>query len=170
MKRFMDDIESWRLQQENISNPFPYVFPQMPPRFRWCRCFTQALFVVQWGTVLVQCLGFILIIPLAFFLSADVLRVMADLLFLLMPLSFLARWLRHTARFFWRCPCCGQPFPYYAPDGKHEEMREKDCYATLQQMRIGYVKTKPCPLVIPSICPGCKRKFFEMVEGPTKDK
>ena len=53
-------------------------------------------------------------------------------------------------------------FPYYAPDGRHEEMRNKECCYTLRQMRIGYVKTKLCPLVIPSECPACRRKFFEM--------
>ena len=49
MKRHMDDIANWRLQQENTSKPFPYVFPQMPPRFRRCCAFAKAVFLIQWG-------------------------------------------------------------------------------------------------------------------------
>jgi len=33
MKRPTDDITNRRLQQENVSKPFSYVFPQMPPGF-----------------------------------------------------------------------------------------------------------------------------------------
>lgn len=61
---------------------------------------------------------------------------------------------------FWHCPFCRQPLPYYAPDGKHEEMREQECCHTLRHLRIGYVKTKLCPLVLPSECPWFRRKFF----------
>ena len=39
MKKATDDIANWRLQHENMSKPFPCVFPQMPPRFRRCRRF-----------------------------------------------------------------------------------------------------------------------------------
>lgn len=49
MKRHMDDIANWRLQQENTSKPFSYVFPQMPPRFRRCCAFAKAVFLIQWG-------------------------------------------------------------------------------------------------------------------------
>lgn len=84
---------------------------------------------------------------------------------MLLPLAFLARWLRHTAKLFWHCPCYGQSFPYYASKGRHEEMWEKECYYTLQQMRIRYVKTKRCPLVIPSECPACRQKFFKMEQS-----
>ena len=48
-----------------------------------------------------------------------------------------------------------------SPDGRHEEMRNKECCYTLRQMRIGYVKTKLCPLVIPSESPACRQKFFK---------
>ena len=36
---------------------------------------------------------------------------------------------------------------------------------TLRQMRIGYVKTKLCPLLIPSECPACRQKFFKMEQS-----
>ena len=80
-------------------------------------------------------------------------------------LWFFIRLLRKTAKLFWRCPCCRQPFPYYAPDGRVDALREKDCYASLRHLRIPYVKTKLCPLVIPSECPSCRRKFFEMEQN-----
>lgn len=49
MRKPTDDIANWRLQQENTSKPFPYVFPQMPPRFRRCCAFAKAVFLIQWG-------------------------------------------------------------------------------------------------------------------------
>lgn len=55
MKRPTDDIANWRLQQENTSKPFPYVFPQMPPRFRRCCAFAKAVFLIQWGCFAVSC-------------------------------------------------------------------------------------------------------------------
>lgn len=59
MKRTTDDMVAWRLQQENLSKPFPYAFPQMPPRFRRCRAFTRALFLLEWGCVCVLILSVI---------------------------------------------------------------------------------------------------------------
>ena len=49
MKRNSDDFADWRIQQENLAKPFPYVFPQMPPRFRWCCAFAKVMFLIQWG-------------------------------------------------------------------------------------------------------------------------
>ena len=49
MRKPTDDIANWRLQQENTSKPFPYVFPQMPPRFRRCCALAKAVFLIQWG-------------------------------------------------------------------------------------------------------------------------
>ena len=174
MRRKEDDFAAYRQQQNNRAAPFSYIYPQMPPRFRWCRRFAQALFLIEWG-------GFVALVLSNF--PAGVVALlwgkkallegvgaMAFLLsmvsFVLLPLAFLARWLRHTAKLFWHCPCCGQPFPYYAPDGRHEEMRNRECCYTLRQMRIGYVKTKLCPLVIPSECPACRQKFFKMENIP----
>ena len=55
MRKPTDDIANWRLQQENTSKPFPYVFPQMPPRFRRCCAFAKAVFLIQWGCFAASC-------------------------------------------------------------------------------------------------------------------
>ena len=171
MRREDDDFTVWRRQQENRVAPSPYVYPQMPPQFRWRRRFAQTLFLLEWGILLALIVGLLLegVVILLRGIETPVgdrEALAVGLMFLvLLPLWFLIRWLRRTPRWFWRCPCCEQPFPYYAPDGRHEEMREKECYYTLQQMRIGYVKTKFCPLVIPSECPACRRKFFQVNRG-----
>ena len=34
MRREEDDFTAWRSQKENQASPFPYVYPDMPPRFR----------------------------------------------------------------------------------------------------------------------------------------
>ena len=166
MRREEDDFTVWRQQQENRSTLPPYVYPDMPPRFRLCRRFTRALFLLEWASLLALIAGLLLEGTAILFRGIE--TPMGDrealaaglMLLVLLPLYFLTRWLRHTPGLFWHCPFCRQPFPYYAPDGKREEMREKECYHTLRYLRIEYVKAKLCPLVIPSECPACRRKFF----------
>ena len=64
MRKPTDDIANWRLQQENTSKPFPYVFPQMPPRFRRCCAFAKAVFLIQWGCFAASCVcSMVLFIP-----------------------------------------------------------------------------------------------------------
>ena len=174
MKRTTDEIVNWRLQQENTSKPFPYVFPQMPPRFRRCCAFARAVSLIQWGCFAVFCLGsMVLFVPVIIsgkdvelgavtyyhpFLALLVLAAAISLLF-----SFLAVLLGFTPKLFWRCPCCGHPFPYYVPT-RGDNLKEKDCLMSIEGLHIKYAKLKFCPLIIPSICPECKCKFFEMAD------
>ena len=126
MKRPIDDIANWQLQQENTSKPFPYIFPQMPPRFqRWC-VFAKVVFLIQRGCFAVFCLGsMMLLVPVIIFGKDLKLSVMTDnhpfLALLVMAtavsllLFFLAVPFGFTPKLFWRCPCCRHPFPYYVP-------------------------------------------------------
>ncbi len=180
MKRPMDNIANWRLQQENTSKPFPYVFPQMPPRFRRCCAFAKAVFLIQWGCFAVFCLGsMVLFVPVIIFGRDVELRVMTDnhpflaVLVLLtaisLLLSFLAVPFGFTPKLFWRCPCCGHSFPYYVPT-RGDNLREKECLMAIEGLHIKYVKQKFCPLIIPSVCPECRCQFFEMAdEFPVRD-
>ncbi len=79
MKRPIDDIANWQLQQENTSKPFPYIFPQMPPRFqRWC-VFAKVVFLIQRGCFAVFCLGsMMLLVPVIIFGKDLKLSVMTD--------------------------------------------------------------------------------------------
>lgn len=171
MRREQDDFTVWKRQQENRATPASFVYPQMPPRFRRCRRFAQALFVVEWGLLLTMFAGLLLGGAVMLFRGIEAswgdLEALITFLMCFVPLllRFFIRLLRKTAKLFWRCPCCRQPFPYYAPDGRVDALREKDCYASLRHLRIPYVKTKLCPLVIPSECPSCRRKFFEMEQN-----
>ena len=156
MRREEDDFAAYRQQQKNQTAPFSYIY-----LIEWggfvalvLSNFPACVVALLWGKeALLEGVG-----AIAFLLSM--------VSFVLLPLAFLARWLRHTAKFFWHCPCCGQSFPYYASKGRHEEMWNRECYYTIRQMRIGYVKTKLCPLVIPSECPACRQKFFKMENIP----
>lgn len=69
-----------------------------------------------------------------------------------------------TPKLFWRCPCCGHPFPYYVPI-RRNNLKEKECLRNIEGRHIKYVKLKFCPLIIPSVCPECKCKFFEMADN-----
>ena len=174
MKRPMDDITNWRLQQENTSKPFPYVFPQMPPRFRRCCAFAKAVFLIQWGCFAVFCLdSMVLLVSVLVFGKDAELSVMIEnhpfLTFLILVtaisflLSFLAVPFGFTPKLFWRCSCCGNPFPYYIPT-RGDNLKEKDCLMAIEGLHIKYVKLKFCPLIIPSVCPECRCKFFEMAD------
>ena len=178
MKRAADDFSSWRLQQENMSKPFPYLFPQMPPRFRRCCAFMKAVFLIQWGCFATFCTcSIVLFVPvviggknmemgamieskpfLAFFIVAA--AVSLPIFFAAIPFGF-------TPKAFWRCPCCGQPFPYYAPT-RGDSLKRKECLQTMKEHHIKYAKVRFCPLILPSVCPECKCKFFEMTgDEPT---
>ena len=172
MKKVTDDFLSWQVQQENISKPFPYVFPQMPPRFRRCCTFMKTIFLMQGVCFAVFCIcGMMLFIPtviwnknmeisaiienkpfLAFFIVAVALSL---------PIFFVAVLFGFTPKLFWRCPCCRHPFPYYVPT-RGDNLKEKECLLTIKGQHIKYAKLKFCPLIIPSVCPECKCKFFEM--------
>ncbi len=134
--------------EDDIASPFPYVFPQMPPRFRRCRFLIQTLFWMEWLSYLtIYFTGLIAVLGMLF-------------------LGFFCRWMRHTPRFFWHCPCCGSPFPYYAPPLLRgmDDLKEADRLHFMESKRIRYVKTSTCPLIIPSVCPECKCRFFDMAD------
>ena len=174
MKKNGDDIANWRLQQENKSKPFPYVFPQMPPRFRRCCAFAGAVLLIRWGCFAVMCIcGMVLFIPvviwgrnmemsamienepfLAFFIAAYAMSLL--IFFAAVPLGF-------TPRLFWRCPCCGHPFPYYVPT-RGDNLKEKECLLDIKGQHIRYAKLKFCPLILPYVCPECKCRFFDMAD------
>lgn len=169
-----DDTAAWRLQQKNTSEPFPYIYPQMPPRFRHCRFFIQTLFLTEWGCIWMFVVGGSVAFALLLFRGGE--AILEDsIAFLLiaapfvvfLPLSFFCRWLRNAPKFFWRCSCCGHAFPYYAPPLLRgmDELKEADCLYSIERQRIKYVKTKFCPLIIPSVCPECKCKFFDMTDN-----
>ena len=142
----------------------------MPPRFRRRSGLAGTLYLMEWGCTWTLVAGFIAAIAAALFRGVDALgegrpALLTGLLFfVLLPLRFLCRWLRNAPKFFWHCPCCGLPFPYYAPPllRGSDELKEADCLYSMEHLRIRYVKTRFCPLVVPSVCPECKRKFFDI--------
>ncbi len=174
MKRATDDFSNWRLQQENMSKPFPYVFPQMPPRFRRCCAFMKTVFLIQWGCFAAFCVcGMVLFIPVVIWGKNTEMSAMIEnmpfLSFFIvaatisLPISFAAIPFGFAPKLFWRCPCCGHPFPYYVPT-RGDNLKEKECLLTIKGQHIKYAKLKHCPLIIPSVCPACRCKFFEMAD------
>ena len=174
MKKETDDIARWRLQHKNMSKSFPYVFPKMPPRFRRCCAFMRTVFLIQWGCFALFCIcSMVLFIPvaildkniewsamienkpfLAFFIVAAAISLLIS--FAAIPFGF-------TPKFFWRCPCCGHPFPYYVPT-RGDNLKEKECLLDIKGQHIRYAKLKFCPLILPSVCPECKCRFFDMAD------
>ena len=87
-----------------------------------------------------------------------IVTIVISLLFSLLtaPLGF-------TPGLFWRCPCCGHPFPYYAPT-RGDNLKEKECLLSMEGQHIKYAKLKFCPLIIPSVCSEYKCKFFDVAD------
>lgn len=167
MKRIEDDFAEWRLQQENQSKPFPYIFPQMPPRFRRCCRLLTGLCFLEKGCIALNILSILVeFLLMCFHLDGTtVSRALCAVILGSILLMFVCMLLRHTPKFFWRCPNCGKHFPYYAPPLRgQDERKESDCVFEMKHLRIRYVKAKFCPLVVPSACPECRAKFFEMTD------
>lgn len=168
MKKTTDDMAVWRLRQENMSKPFPYVFPHMPPRFVCCCGLIRALFLIEWGCMFALVLSGAAAGTAALFgeteapLQGRTALLMGVVIFAPVSLGILCRCLRNTPKFFWHCPCCGQPFPYYAPPFPRgmDVLKESGCLEQMEHLRIPYVKTRFCPLIVPSMCPECRCRFF----------
>lgn len=92
---------------------------------------------------------------LAFFIAAAAVSL---------PIAFVAVPLGFTPKLFWRCPCCGHPSPYYV-SARGDNLKEKECLLTMKWRHIKYAKLIFYPLIIPSVCPECKHKFFEMEQS-----
>ena len=103
MKAWRDDVSDWRLRQENLAEPFPYVYPQMPSRFRRCRAFAGGLFLLEWGAVLTLVLGgaagggVMLLRGEAALLEGWAAVCMVLVFFAALPLYFLSRLLRNSS-------------------------------------------------------------------------
>lgn len=167
-----NDFEAWRELRENETKPFPYVYPQMAPRFRYCCIWLRALFLLEWcGISLMILAGTVGCVLLVVEPQAGQLFDLVGTAFVAgLVLFLICRLLRHSPRFFWHCPCCGTAFPYYAPSHYSDVLKESDCLHKMEHLRIPYIRLKFCPLVVPSVCPECRAKFFEMTDDPHKEK
>lgn len=165
MKRITDDLAAWTARQVHNTVPFPYTFPQIPPFFRHRCLFFKALTLLERGCMillmlLISVTGIRMLIKIEISHRAE----QNTLFFMVLSLALwgLFRLLRHTPKQFWHCPHCKTPFPYYAPPLRGtDELKEFDCLQELERLHIPYFRPKCCPLVIPSICPVCKAKFFK---------
>lgn len=164
MKHIEEDLAMWRSQQKNQAKSVPYEFPKMPPRFRVCCTFTKILFLFERGGIILLFLG-ILTVCLLGWLKLDE-RILSCLSWVVLAspcLWMLCKLLRRTSKFFWHCPQCGTPFPYYAPPLRgQDELKEADCFYEMERLQIRWVQPRFCPLVVPSVCPVCRAKFFEL--------
>lgn len=166
MKAANDDFEVWREQQEREKKPFPYVFPQMPPRFQHCCKWFKVLFLLEWSCIILWIFAGVVgcVLMLMKSQAADLVDLIGSFFVALLLLWLVCRMLRHTPKFFWHCPCCKRPFSYYAPSHYSDVLKELKCLQEMEHLHIPYTQQKFCPLVVPSICPMCKTKFFKMPE------
>ena len=160
MKRETDDLVEWSRGRANRAEPYPYVFPQMPPRFRRCCGLMRALLLLEYGSAALFAVSCLVAVPYVHREAPP--PVLSAVVLLSVPLAMLFWFLQRIPRFFWRCRCCGQPFPYYAPTRGGDGWKNKDCLNKLNFKHIPYYRPRLCPLAVPSSCPECGKKFFEM--------
>lgn len=145
---------------------FPMFSPRCRPPFRHGCRWLKVLFLLERGCMTLFMFTVIVVSILMLIKS----EIQYGFCFIIVIVVTMLLWwvcllLRHTPKFFWHCPCCGKGFPYYAPPIRgSDELKESDCIQEMEHLRIAYVKPKFCPLVIPSICPECRAKFFVLAD------
>ena len=50
MKYKTDDFTDWHICQAHLREPFPYRYPDLPPRFRLCRTVSRGIFLLQYAS------------------------------------------------------------------------------------------------------------------------
>lgn len=160
----MDDFTVWRIRKDHLKEPFPYVFPDLPPRFRRLRALSRGVFLMQLGSSVVAIAGLLLSGIFFFGRETEPPAFLEATVFCSIFLAFLFTLLRFLPGIFWRCPCCKTKFPYYVPARYSDALRGKACISALEVQRIFFFKPRCCPLIFPSVCPVCKRKFFQKTD------
>lgn len=166
MKYKTDDFTDWHICQAHLREPFPYRYPDLPPRFRLCRAVSRGIFLLQYGSEAALFAGLLAGGVFLYVLRRETSPPLLGVVVLLSVfLAFLFTALRFLPRVFWHCPCCKTRFPYYRPARGPDFLEEKDCLLAMDHLRIPHHKFRCCPLVFPSVCPECKQKFFQKDAG-----
>lgn len=163
MKRKDDDFQEWCIQREHRAEPYPCPYPGTPPRLRWRVRAGRGLYVLWLGSWLLW-LGSLLASSPFMVLGWNLPPAPLAVLGLIGPfVCLLCSLLRRTPRLFWRCPWCGQPFPYYTP-GRGDTLKNRACLHRLDDLHMFHHKPRLCPLVVPSECPQCRKKYYRPPE------
>lgn len=169
MSKPTDDMREWAAQRNNRAQPFPYTYPQMPPQFRRCKCISKFLLLAEYVADVIAMLSLLAVGVLHWLFGGSITDgavVVCALLFMLtFPLWFLFRLLRCTPRLYWHCPGCKEKFPYYKPVRYRDVLVHEECLREMKFLHIPYVQPKLCPLIIPSECPYCRKKFWAQEKG-----
>lgn len=157
----MDDgneyLRKWRIQKKNEAQDFVYTFPKLPAFFRVQRAVNRGLILLERLSEAVCILGLIV-----FGISLDLFDIDQPFLETIISLSIfmaiICIILRVIQGFTWRCPYCGKGFPYYGV-GRARELKRVEVF---QQMKClgGYDELRFCSLILPGVCPNCKKKFY----------
>lgn len=155
-----DDMQDWRIQKSHEAEPYPCRYPALLPCLSRRRTAMRTLQILQ-NTLCAA--WFLSLFSCAFFLKLEHPPALLTLLVLGLPIPLLiCLVLRFLPELFWHCPVCKQPFPYYIPGRglPRDRIRHKDCLEEILNQHIPYDKPKFCPLIVPSECPQCHKKFY----------
>lgn len=159
-----DTPELYRLRQQNLLEPCPWVFPKLSPAIRPAAARNRRVFLLQWGSFGVSLAGIFAAWATNRFTGGSSSLAAGAAALLLLPVSFLCRLLRRILR--WRCPCCGTDFPREVPDGRSFRLEGAELLAELRLRRIPWRKLAGSPLYLPASCPFCGKKFFVTEDEP----
>lgn len=162
----MDDgneyLRKWRIQKKNEAQDFVYIFPEMPVFFRVQRAVNRGLILLERFFEAVCILGLIV-----FGISLNLFDIDQPLLEMSVPLSifmaFICIILRIIQGFAWRCPYCGRGFPYYGA-GRGRKLKRAEAFLQMKSLGIEYDEPRFCSLILPGVCPHCRKKFYKLSE------
>lgn len=169
MRKPADDFQAWYVQREHRDEPYPCGGPKGRSPLRWRVRAGQGLYVLWLGSWVLW-LGSLLASSPFFVMGWDLPPAPLAAAGLAGPFVCLAcSLLRRTPRLFWRCPWCGQPFPYYVPARGLDKLKNRDSLDQLKDRHIYHCKPPLCPLVAPSECPQCRKKFFRPPDSASSE-
>lgn len=169
MKRERDGLQEWYIQREHRAEPYPCAFPETPPRLRRRVRAGRCLYLLWlggwalWLGSLLTCAPFWLMGWNAPPWPLEAAGLAGP------PVCLLLSLLRRTPRLFWRCPQCGQPFPYYTP-GRGDTLKNRACLNRMDDAHLFHHRPRLCPLVVPCECPRCRKKFYRPPEDGSRGR
>lgn len=153
-------LRKWQIQKKNEAQDFTYTFPDMPIFFRVQRIVNRVLILLEGFLGTVSILGLAVCYIACEYFEKDwiFLGVVAGLAMSMMTLCVIARVIQGLA---WRCPYCGGRFPLYGA-GRGRYLKRGETLQQMEGMGIAYDQPRFCSLILPELCPYCRKKFCKM--------
>lgn len=157
-----DYLKKWRIQKNNEAQDFTYFFPKLPLFLRIQRAINRSLVLLQIFFATVFILGLCVSGVDEYFFNIEQ-PMLLEITIFSMPMTIICILLRTIqSLIIWRCPYCGIGFPYYSAGRRVRILKRKSVLYQMEGLKIEYDEPWCCSLVLPSVCPNCRKKFYKI--------